>query len=359
VTPRLTLLCPSFQRHHYLERSCRFWGDRDNVYIFYADGSQSPLESASINAKNIKYSYKPVDIQQRILYLLDQVQTPYVCMMGDDELYIPSSLASCVEFLDSHPDYVACMGRAIGFSRQDDMAIFRSQYPKLRARNLASEAPLHRLTEHFATYVPAHCYAVTRADVFKEAMGKALQCKLDLFAISELIEEFLVISKGKTCVLPELYWLRSHEAPPIRNTGDRSLDPSKLFNYWWLSQDPFIVAERLAFCSELALASHGAVTHEEVDSILDCHVKNAYGREPAFGGWMRDAIIKRIKSVAPEPIANRLKTVRAIKHRITLSLKDPVAQSHAALQELRNQGVVIDEAGLTECVAAIEASWRR
>jgi hypothetical protein len=251
------------------------------------------------------------------------------------------------------------MGRAIGFSRRDNKTVFRSQYPRLQARNLASEAPFHRLTEHFAAYVPAHCYAVTRTDVFKEVMGRALQYKLDLFAIFELIGEFLVVSKGKTCVLPELYWLRSHEAPPIRGTGDRSLNPSKRFDHWWLSQDPSITTERLAFCSELALATHGTVTHEEVVSVLDCYVKNAYGRKPASGSWMRDAIIKRIKSVAPEPIVNGLKTVRDIKNGIASSLKAPASQSYAALQELRDQGVTIDEAGLAECVAAIEASWKR
>jgi glycosyltransferase domain-containing protein len=359
MSPSLTLLCPTYRRHHYLERSCRFWADHSEVCVLYADGSQSPLKSMSTNAENLRYFHQPISIQQRLRHLLVEVQTPYVCMMGDDELYIPSSLTSCVEFLDSHPDYVACMGRAIGFSRRDNKTVFRSQYPKLQARNLASEVPFHRLTEHFATYVPAHCYAVTRTDVFKEAMGRALRCKLDLFSIFELIEEFLIVSKGKTCVLPELYWLRSHEAPPIRNTGDRSLDPSKRFDHWWLSQDPSITTERLAFCSELAMATDGAVTHEEVVSVLDCYVQNTYGRQPASGSWMRDAIIKRIKSVAPDPIVNGMKTVRDIKHRMTSSLRDPAAQSHAALQELRNQGVTIDETGLAECVAAIEASWKR
>lgn len=356
VSPRLTLLCPTYQRHHYLERSCRFWRNRGEALVLYADGSELPIESVIINAENLRYIHQPVSIQQRLLRLLEQVQTPYVCMMGDDEFYIPSSLSSCVEFLDNHSDYVACMGRALGFSKRDGNTVFSSQYPKLQNRNLASELPVCRLIDHFSAYVPAHCYAVTRIDVFREAMTKALNCKLDIFAISELMEEFVVASKGKTCVLSELSWLRSHEIPPIRNTGDLSLDPSKRFNGWWLSEEPSVALERLAFCDELAAATDGALSSDDVFSVLGCYVNNSYSGQGTFGSRARNAIVRGIKDLAPRPIVNGMKS---IKRKIESHAKDPVAQSHAALQELRGQGVRIDEEGLAECVSAIEASWKR
>lgn len=347
MAPRLTLLCPTYERHHYLERSCRFWGDRSNVYVFYADGSDTPLKSKSISAKNLLYLYQPISYQQRVLNMLDQVETPYVCMMGDDEFYIPSSLDSCVEFLDTHPDYVACMGRALGFSSRSHCVLFHHQYPLLEGRDLASNLSFSRLTEHFSQYVPAHCYAVTRSDVFRDAMTKALNCNLHIFAISELIEEFIVVTKGKTCVLPELYWLRSHEAPPIRNTGDLSLDPSKCFDHWWLSEETSVVAERLSFCDELALVADGVLTLEEVDSIFECYVKNSYSSQSSLGSRARNAIIKAAKGVVPRPIVNKLKSINSL------------VSSDDVFKDLSIQGVAIDKAGLAECVAAIEASWNR
>jgi hypothetical protein len=187
-------------------------------------------------------------------------------------------------------------------------------------------------------------------------MTKALNCKLDIFAISELMEEFIVASKGKTCVLPELYWLRSHEAPPIRNTGDLSLDPSKRFNSWWLSEQPSVELERLTFCDELAAATDGALSSHDVFSVFECYVKNSYSSRGTFGSRARNAIVRGIKDLAPRPIVNGMKS---IKRHIESHVKDSAAQSHAALQELRNQGVNIDETGLAECVAAIEASWKR
>lgn len=347
ILPSLTLLCPTYQRHQYLERSCRFWGGRNDVCVLYADGSNSPLDSVITHAGNLQYFHQPISIQERILSLLDQVQTPYVCMLGDDEFYIPSSLNSCIEFLDTHSDYVSCMGRAIGFSRLGDSAVLSRQYSRLQNRDLAFEIPFSRLIDHFSAYVPAHCYAVTRVDVFREAMNKALSCKLDVYAIYELIEEFIVIFKGKTCVLPELYWLRSHEASSIRNTGDLGLDPSKRFNYWWLSDVPSVVAERLAFCDELALATNGNLEPKKVASIFDCYVRTSYRNHSAFSSGVRNMIIKGIKSLAPTSFIDKLKNINSSNDR------------EDALQELRNQGVNIDEGGLAECIAAIESSWKR
>lgn len=344
MAPKLTLICPTYQRHHYLERSCRFWGNRIELCVLYADGSEYSFPSANVQSENIQYFHQPVSIHQRLLNMLELVKTPYVCMLGDDEFYIPSSLNSCVEFLDTHSDYVACMGRAVGFSNRGGNAVFSCQYPKLHDRDLESELPFRRLIDHFSAYVPAHCYAVTRVDVFREAMTKALSCNLDIFAIFELIEEFIVVSNGKTCVLPELYWLRSHEAPPIRNTGDLSLDPSKSFNKWWVSEEPSAIAERLAFCDELALVTDCGLTHEEVESVFECYVKNTSRSQISLGRRIRSAIFKAIKSVAPTSFVDRINEVKFL------------INNRDALQELRNQGVSIDETGLAECVAAIEAS---
>lgn len=350
MAPNLTLICPTYQRHHCLERSYRFWGNRIELCVLYADGSEHSFPSANVQPENIQYFHQPVSFPQRLFNMLKLVKTPYVCIVGDDEFYIPSSLSSCVEFLDTHSDYVACMGRAVGFSNRGGNAVFSCQYPKLHDRDLESELPFRRLIDHFSAYVPAHCYAVTRVDVFREAMTKALSCNLDIFAIFELIEEFIVVSNGKTCVLPELYWLRSHEAPPIRNTGDLSLDPSKRFNDWWLSEEPSVVGEKLAFCDELALSSKGTLQATDVSSIFDCYVRTSYGNHRAFSRRARDIIVKFIKRAAPVSLTDSLRNIGSSKSS---------AKSTDPIQELRNQGVRIDAAGLTECVAAIEASWNR
>ncbi len=132
----------------------------------------------------------------------------------------------------------------MGFSRQRNRVAIKQQSPLLNDRRLSSEVPLNRLTEHFSAYIPAHWYSATRSEIFKKCLGQSLEINLDLFAIFELVEEFLVVSAGKTCVLPELYWLRSKEAKGIRNTGDERLDPRKRFDAWWLDDIQSIANQR-------------------------------------------------------------------------------------------------------------------
>ena len=352
MNSNLTLLCPSYERHEYLERSCRFWGDRGDVCVLYADGSQSPLATTSFNALNQRYFHQPVSFQERIKNLLGQVQTPYVCMMCDDEFYIPTALQACIDFLEGNPDYVACMGRAVGFSRLNGEVVLRQQYPRLRDLKLSDSGALNRLENHFSSYVCSHSYAVTRTEVFRSAMQPALANELDIFAIGELIHEFLVVAAGKSLVLPTLYWLRSHEAPPIRNTGDLSLDPSKRFSHWW--QNEKASTEKKDFCQYLSDASCGLVNAVEVEQVLNCYVDHTYGR----AAGKSSSLSYRLKQTLPESLKKPLRAVKARAGMLDNHLGNPAVQNKAALQELRDQGVMIDEDGLAECLASIKESWR-
>lgn len=347
----LTLLCPSYERHQFLDRSFRFWGDRDDVCVLYADGSRSPLESTNFNALNQRYFHQPVSIQERVKNLLDQVQTPYVCMMCDDEFYIPSALQACIDFLDGNPDYVACMGRAVGFSRLNGEVVLRQQYPRLRDLNLSDSDALDRLENLFSSYVPAHSYAVTRTEVFRSAMQPALANDLDIFAVGELIHEFLVVTAGKSIVLPILYWLRSYEAPPIRNTGDLTLDPNMTFNHWW--QDPNALTERKDFCQHLSDASSGSVNAVEVEQVFNCYVYHTYRQAAGRIG----SLSYKLKQSLPEYLKKPLRALKARGGKLSNQFSNPAAKKNTALQELRDQGVMIDEDGLAECLASIRESW--
>ena len=352
---QLTLLCVTYNRHKYLKRSIDYWS-KFEFDLIYIDGSDIPIDCDLSRLDAIRYYHMKGSYQERIAFALGKIKTQYVAMLCDDEFYIPSSLHSCIRFLDNNPDYVSCLGRAIGFSARAGKVLFSDQYPRLRDRNLTPAASFERLIDHFSSYVPAHYYAVTRLEVFIRSMNTSLNISLDVYSVFELAEEFLIVSGGKSCVLPELYWLRSHEVPPIRNTGDVSLDPSKRFDHWWLSQDPHIAAERYAFCSELALSTNSAVTRQEVIKIFDSFVKNSSSKSSAFGVSMRDAIKKLTKLIVPGLIFDRLKKFSDFGNRFLPTLKAFTVHYHFSFQDLRDQGVMIDESGLAQCVAAIEAS---
>ena len=311
--------------------------------MLYADGSQHPCDSVLLSSPNIQYFHLPSNVPDRLRLLLRYISTPYAVMIGDDEFYLPSALDYCVNFLDSNLQYVACMGRAIGFSRSNQGIAFKSVYPRLLDLNLNEIDSYDRLKRHFSNYVSAHSYAVTRSDLFNHALEKALRVDLKIYAITELVYEFIVLSRGMSFVAPFLFWLRSFEAPPIRNTGETWLNPSNRFNDWWLSDKLSVMEERKRFCDELALAACRELTSEDVASILDCYVESAYGDSTSFYGKLRHFD----KNLLPAFFVERLKIIKSSFDR------------QNALQELRDQSVRIDEAGLAECVFAIEESWKR
>ena len=196
----LTLLCPTYNRHHFLERNCKYWAN-SHIQVIYSDGSELPFNGPSIKATNISYIHRPVSMYQRFSEMVSLVQTPYVCIMGDDEYFIPSALLECCTFLDCNQDFVSCMGRA-EFSSYKDRVIFTNIYEHLRDRTSSATDPFTRLKNHFSSYVPSHTYAVTRLDVFKKAIHEASSSELDIFAIKELIHEFTVSSLGKSLYFP-------------------------------------------------------------------------------------------------------------------------------------------------------------
>lgn len=351
--PRLTLICPSYERHYYLERSFRFWSDRNDINVIYADGSQSPLASLSKYTSNVSYIHQPISVQQRTLLMLDRVDTPYVCMMCDDEFYLPSSLQSCIEYLEANPDYSACMGRSLSFRVSSGRVVFGQQYPRLRDRALDAESSLRRLTDHFSEYVPSTCYAVIRTEVFRSAMKIALNCKIDIFAISEIIFEFLVIAKGKTRVLPQLYWLRSHEAPPIRNTGDLSLDTSKTFDRWWFSEDPSDVADKSSFCCQLAKET--CLSFENVYKTIDLYVHSTYFERRGLLRRLRGFSSRISKFNFTREWLTFLRYHESMNNYLRSSSPYSYGLDYTPIATLLSQGVAINESCLAECVASIEA----
>ena len=77
----------------------RFWSDRDDVCVLYADGSLSQLDSSSVTFSNITYMHRPDGgYRERLLWLIDQVETPYVCILVMMSSYLPSALKLCVDF---------------------------------------------------------------------------------------------------------------------------------------------------------------------------------------------------------------------------------------------------------------------
>lgn len=51
----------------------------------------------------------------KMVLAMDRVETPFAMVADNDDLLVPAGLDRCVDFLERHPDYIACSGRLEGF----------------------------------------------------------------------------------------------------------------------------------------------------------------------------------------------------------------------------------------------------
>ena len=332
----LTLVCPTYKRESYLKRSVEFWA-RQPFEIIYMDGSPEASDIDFSGFANVGYFHNPNLWMERLETAAGLISTPYACMVGDDEYFVPSALQDCSDFLQVHPSHASCMGRALGFDRMSDQLVFNTAYPRLKGLKLTDDSPMQRLAIHWAQYVPAHCYSVTRTPVWKRAVNLSFVRQYNAFAIAEIQWESVICAAGKSEVLPILYLLRSYESPPTRNTGDPSLDPSKTFAGWW--RNPATSSEKQDFLESLAEACSSDVDCKELEIVFDVYVAS-YSREPGSRAWLR--------SIKPR-VVGKLK--RVFSRLIPTLAEDP-------LQLLRKQGVYIDDEGLKKCFDSIKQSWQ-
>jgi len=147
----------------------------------------------------------------------------------------------------------------------------------------------------------------------------------------------VVAAAGKSEVLPILYWLRSDEAPPTRNTGDPSLDPSKTFAGWW--RNPSTISQKEAFLDSLAEACGSDVDCKGLEIVFDRYIANSYPNRGIRNklAWIKTRIVGKL-------------------NRELFRLIPSLAED--SLKLLREQGVHIDDEMLQKCLNSIEISWQ-
>lgn len=176
MIPRLTIVLPLKGRPLFTLRFLWHANRARMPFRFLiADGEvRPPLAEMLENSReqfphlDIEYVRYPDDSNwsryfEKMHDALRRVRTPYVMLADNDDFLAPAGIERCMEFLDSHPDYVCCAGGIAGFSL----------YAPLRAPPGKLLGSLNRLTY---SYAPDSSPEEVRSDDVRARVQSGFNC---------------------------------------------------------------------------------------------------------------------------------------------------------------------------------------
>lgn len=347
---RLTLVVPTYKRQQFALRLMDYWDDKGPDVIIL-DGSSEPIAADLLKkyAPKIRYFHKPVGFYERLSSSLDLISTDFVALAGDDEFYMPSAVARCIDELDRQSDLVACCGRAIGFSYRSDFVRGMPQYSALENYSIDAASSDERLVKHMREYVPSLIYAVCRTNAWKTSFKYTLEEEFPFFAAGEFQFEMFMSYAGRSKVTPELMWLRSYgETEPTRGT-DPSLVPAKRIPDWWRNPNNSFQHEK--FFTIMAegfskLSDEAKETNEYRNSVVkgvEAYLEyyNEHLRHNRVRRYIRGIAIRLIPEVFLKPLKSLLQKLRPNKSNAGTELMTTTELITAA-ESLEASGVIVD-----------------
>ena len=214
----LTLVIPAYNRPAYLERQIDYWSATD-VRLCILDGSKEPAHQSLIDrmGPNVYYRHHLIGFNERLVMACDLVQTKYVALLGDDELYAPQGLRDCINQLEADKRLVATVGRSMFFFHRDGEIIGHQTYEK--SQNLVNTfgSDIDRLNESLVdiTRGPYLLYGLFNADQWKTAVRVSYGRKYASGYVYEFAFHLIATLLGPSTMVDSLVWMRSGENPAM------------------------------------------------------------------------------------------------------------------------------------------------
>jgi len=277
---QLTILLTLKDRAPFTQRWLTYAATaRPAFRILIADGgtddAATPLvadaRAAGLDVELIRYPIDRTyaDYYAKVADALSRVTTPFVVLADNDDFFIPSGLASAVQFLSEHPSYVACGGQCAVFwlSRpgspgQGDVLYGDNVEWKCSSQfsTDVADTASQRLRERCLGANDVF-YAVHRTDLLRRHFEAVRDTNpRDLFLVEQLVM-FLTAIAGKTRQLDTLYIARQQDSPG-RSGGAHQ----RRFGGWY---DRMLVPTwsedftRFVDCASAALSRADGISGEE------------------------------------------------------------------------------------------------
>lgn len=200
--------------------------------VLIADGGSdkavSRILSDRSNFPSLKYEYVRYpydrsygDYYAKVCDALRRIQTPFVALTDNDDMFVVSGLRQAVQFLIDHDEYATCGGQCAvfwvtGSPTNDDGLLYGKHVEwkcSLDGRSLTEDTASARLRNHSLRATHPTYYHVRRtADLRKQFEIVRDSDLQDLFLVERLIF-FLTAIAGKTKQFDTLYIARQWNSP--------------------------------------------------------------------------------------------------------------------------------------------------
>lgn len=302
--PRLTIVMPLKGRPLHTLRFLRFAArQRMPYHIIIADGEvREPLASVMEDYRrffpelSVEYIRNPDDASYGI-YLskmanaLSRVATPYVMVVDNDDFLMSSGFGPCMDFLDVHPDYVACTGRRGGFNllgSDDALNNIAGEPVSLDAsysdwdnpRDIDAPSLTGRISQLFDGYRTGDYYdtyySITRTGPAQQVFQEEVAIGFTDAEIREAFHMIRTISFGKAITLPGIFTYARQHGTSIRteNTNGHVVFKRDWVDLILNNRFSSDFGELLDRVSKLAEAQDGTPVSQTSDTL-----RELYGRK--------------------------------------------------------------------------------
>lgn len=195
-----------------------FYWAKQGCTVHVMDGSDSRDSHAdAANHSRVSYHHGPGStIASRIARAGELVDTPYVMLQPDDDVFLSGALESIITSLENDSAAVGASAVALRIQQSGfGPYLTKVAYPQMLDRAKHAGQSGKNLTDFMRNYYPSVIYGVVRADVFRIVVQGLDKLRVGPYAIGELFFEMGVNGIGRVLALPEVYWVRNPDVPSL------------------------------------------------------------------------------------------------------------------------------------------------
>lgn len=291
-TYKLTIFILSKEKNLVLKKLLGYWkGCGFRIVVLHE--TSTPM---NMHGQDSSVLYLPTSesLLERIRKMSALVETDYVLISPDDEVFSIKSIIDGISFLDDNSDFSAISGQTVAVSKYATQNNYFSIYRNYLGFETSREDSLGRMRESFektnGIMGIGAPYRIMRRDLFTNYMEAIRELSpLNCMYLYEVLAEVYQHIHGKVKILDNVFWIRNWIIPA-------ATDVNRNFYYfqWW--ESPLYTNERKLLVN-LLLRQYRGLSAKDVDEIL----------HKAYNSRKKAEILEYKRLMSQKKILKRLK----------------------------------------------------